>query len=147
MTTKDSGQEQKIAIMDKERIISVDYDGTVCHFAFPESGKPREEVIQTLRWLKEDDWHIIIYSARATPSAKPGAAEAFAAMTQFLIDHDVPHDEIWMNPGKPMAHVYLDDRAIRPEPGIPAMTLFARCLDMGDAVQKQWEDCLERYGG
>lgn len=33
-------------------------------------------------------------------------------MEDFLISNSIPYDEIWRSKGKPLAHFFIDDRAI-----------------------------------
>ena len=119
--------------------IAVDFDGTICEYAFPECGPPRAEVIEALRMLHEQGWKIIVHSSRVNSQwPEPGRTEKCEVMVQYLLAHAVCFDEIWgmaferisttegtqgcmwgFEPhqvGKPVAHVYLDDRAIRPQP-------------------------------
>lgn len=119
--------------------IAVDFDGTICRYAFPDCGPPRTEVIEALRALRAEGWKIIIHTSRVNSDwPEPGRTQKCEAMVLYLISHEVPFDEIWgiafewvstsegtqgymwgFKPhltGKPVAHVYLDDRAMEPEP-------------------------------
>jgi hypothetical protein len=115
----------------------VDFDGTICHYAFPECGPPRAEVIEALQALRAEGWRIIIHSSRVNSHwPEPERTAQCEAMVRYLIASDVPFDEIWgiafdgepardggricewwFEPhltGKPVAHVYLDDRSVSP---------------------------------
>jgi len=109
--------------------IAVDFDGTICEYDFPRCGLPRQDIVNLLRTLKDMDWRITVHSSRVNVCwPKPGRMAKIQDMLDFLRWHDVPWDSVWglkfplggyspwlTNPedvGKPVAHVYLDDRAV-----------------------------------
>lgn len=96
------------------KTICIDIDGTICryeewaganHFGAVLPGA-KEAILK----LKEEGWYVIIFSTRADKKA----------ISDFLNLHNIPFDSINENPnqpdnaigGKPLADVYLDDRAI-----------------------------------
>ncbi len=78
--------------------------------------KPIASMINLARQLKQDGNTIIIYTARRmqTHHHNVGAVIADIGQTTFktLNDFDIPYDELIF--GKPLADVYIDDRAINP---------------------------------
>jgi len=116
--------------------IAVDFDGCLCEHKFPDCGPPMVDVVALLRHLDEDGWKIIIHSCRCNSDwVGKGASEAEARakvddMLMWLDQQDIPYTSVWgivilnigrvTNPawdysgvsGKPVADVYLDDRAI-----------------------------------
>ncbi len=86
--------------------IMVDLDGVICTeertFDRP-LAEPLPGAREALEKLRADGHTIIIYTAR-------GWAE-FRVTKAWLDQHAMPYDAIHM--GKPIAHVWIDDRAIR----------------------------------
>lgn len=89
-----------------------DFDGVISEYhgfqGAEHTGAPIVPVIETMRKLKAMGHKIIIYSTRGEE-----------VMKKFFSEHDVPYDYINENPeheggnhGKPIAHVYVDDRGL-----------------------------------
>ncbi len=143
-----------------QRTIAVDFDGTLCEWAFPECGGPRTEVIAALRILREKGWHILIHTCRVNSHwEEPDRTEKVQAMLEWLLANDVPFDSVWglrfgglpvpdcpalggrlaeidqywergSVTGKPLADVYLDDRGIRCDGSIERGKLLEDMMDM-----------------
>jgi hypothetical protein len=96
--------------MGKQQTIAVDFDGVISEYNGWEGtgapGRPRQDVVQVLKVLREEGWKIIVYSCRADAEIQP-----------YLVKHAIPFDEINQNSSrpysgpKPAATVYWDDRA------------------------------------
>lgn len=96
------------------KTICVDIDGTLVHYEDWQGdnhfGPLVPGAVDAMRQLKEQGWYIIIYTTRGNKDA----------IKSFLIRHGVCFDSINENPnqpdnalgGKPIADVYIDDRAI-----------------------------------
>ncbi len=101
---------------DKKTAI-IDFDGTLCKFAFPDVGEIQPNVKQALETLKKAGYTIKIHSCRtATYWGDESERRTHIAMIQnFMQEHELPYDELIMNirTDKPIADVYIDDRAIR----------------------------------
>lgn len=99
--------------------ICVDLDGVVCQLR--REGQTYRELepvpgaVEGLRALRTAGHYIILHTARhmKTCQGNPGLATArIGGMTlEWLAQHEVPYDEIHF--GKPWAHVYIDDNAVR----------------------------------
>jgi len=94
------------------RTVAFDFDGVIAQYSgFVSSDDTREpvsETVQAIRELKSQGYKILIHSTRA---------DAF--LKKYCDSHDIPYDFINTrpdkqgdNPGKPIAYVYVDDRAI-----------------------------------
>lgn len=96
------------------KTICIDIDGTICRYSkwispyhFGEILPNAKEIINRLH---EDGWYIIIFSTRSDKEI----------IKDFLIRNNIYFDSINNNPyqpqnavgGKPLADIYLDDRAI-----------------------------------
>lgn len=45
-------------------IVAVDFDGTLCENAFPEIGKPKQEVIDAVKEYQKYGWKTILWTCR-----------------------------------------------------------------------------------
>lgn len=90
-----------------------DFDGVIAEtkgFKSAEyTGKPIDEVVKAIRILKNNGHKILIHSTRGNELLK-----------KYCTKHDIPVDYYnhnpnveGENPGKPIAFVYVDDRAVR----------------------------------
>ena len=96
------------------KTVCVDIDGTLVHYEDWQGdnhfGSFVPGAVDAMRQLKEQGWYIIIYTTRGNKEA----------IKSFLTHHGVCIDSINENPnqpdnafgGKPIADVYIDDRAI-----------------------------------
>ena len=144
--------------------IAVDFDGTICEYDFPRCGPPRVEIVQLLRGLNSMGWKIIIHSSRVnTHWPKVGRMAKIQDMLDFLRWHDVPWDSVWglkfplggdspwlTNPedvGKPVAHVYLDDRAVHSSKSDyksrSVSSLLTLCLAIAQLAEDQYRKDLK----
>jgi uncharacterized HAD superfamily protein len=88
------------------KTILVDIDGTICteEKTFERSlAKPLPGALEKLRKWHADGHTIILWTARGW--------EQFRMTKQWLIDHEVPFDQLIM--GKPIVDCFIDDRAFR----------------------------------
>jgi hypothetical protein len=117
--------------------IAVDFDGTICEFAYPDIGPPKPGVREALTRLRELGYEVIIYSCRTAnwhPDIflKPGEQncraehrEVVHAMRDFLDEHNIPYDAIdYGNKGKPTADFYIDDKGVRYDNNWPEVVAF-----------------------
>lgn len=96
------------------KTICIDIDGTICRYSVWQGESHFGEVLpdasESIRRLHNDGWYIIIYSTRSSKDE----------IRRFLEEQGIYHDSINHNPyqpynaigGKPIADVYLDDRAV-----------------------------------
>jgi hydroxymethylpyrimidine pyrophosphatase-like HAD family hydrolase len=97
------------------KTIAIDFDATIATYdGFKGKGvfgNPVEGASRVIKQLKQKGWKIIIYTTRSETHQ----------IIDYLDEHNIPYDYINHNPknielgcslGKPLADVYLDDRAI-----------------------------------
>jgi hypothetical protein len=100
------GKTNKTAVFDFDGVIAT-YDGFK---GFDILGEPIEDTIQAMRDLKERGYYLVVFTTRPA--------------TQILVDwlkkNKVPYDDLNRNTknpmltsNKPIADVYIDDRAVR----------------------------------
>lgn len=97
------------------KTVCIDIDGTISRYIEWVDSKTFGEVLphcaETVHHLKADGWYVIIYTTRGDKTE----------ISKFLDENNIPFDAINENPnqpdnakgGKPIADVYVDDRAIR----------------------------------
>lgn len=76
--------------------IAVDFDGVIRSWT---TNEPLPGARDALSRLREAGHRILIHSCND---------RHFIA--DWLLNHDIRHDGIWANPGKPVADLYVDDR-------------------------------------
>lgn len=100
-----------------EKIAVIDFDGTLCKFEFPKVGPIEPNVKRALEILKLAGYTIQIHSCRTATYWGSDAERGIHAhlILEFLEKHKLPYDELILDPtkDKPIADVYIDDRAIR----------------------------------
>lgn len=101
--------------MSKRRTICVDFDGVIADYTKGFQGRgvfgdPLPNTALILNKLRINGWKIIIFTTRSEVDE----------LTKYLAKNQIPYDEInknsdnppGTNKGKPIAEVYLDDRAL-----------------------------------
>jgi len=99
--------------------IAIDLDGTIC--PIKQDGqtyaelKPLGGAIERIKELKAVGHYIIILTARNMATCESNLGKVMKNVGKITLDwlehHGVEYDEIYF--GKPNAHVYIDDRALR----------------------------------
>lgn len=108
-----------------ENILAVDFDNTLCDWAFPSIGKEKEEVTAFVRQAKQLGWKIIIHTCRTNKHWGLAREATSYAMIAWLKQKNIPFDAIWGmryynnrwefsddDVGKPVANFYIDDSSI-----------------------------------
>jgi len=110
--------------MYKDITLIFDVDGTLCPIKSKEDKYenliPNEEMINKLRYYKENGAKIVLFSSRNMKSYNGNLglinANTAVVMQNWLKKWEIPYDEIYF--GKPWpGHrgLYIDDRAVRPD--------------------------------
>jgi hypothetical protein len=101
-------------------IVCVDFDGVLhrynkgWHDGSIYDG-PMPGASEALKHLRKLGCQIIIHTTRATDRVVFGQFQPnqLNELKRWLAVNEIPYDTIWTQTGKPLAHVYLDDRAVR----------------------------------
>jgi hydroxymethylpyrimidine pyrophosphatase-like HAD family hydrolase len=102
----------------KLETIAVDFDGTLCESNWPGIGKPRYDIIDWIKDLKNAGHKIILWTCRDGMSLVEAIVWCadqgifFDAVNDNLPDHK---KRFGNNPRKIFADYYIDDKAIYPE--------------------------------
>jgi len=98
--------------MPESPVIAFDFDGVVASysgFAGKEDiQEPNAEVVRAIRMLKEKGCKILVHSTRGDEFIQK-YCEQFSIPVDYINRRP---DKQGDNPGKPIAYVYIDDRAI-----------------------------------
>lgn len=101
------------------KIAVIDFDGTLCKFAFPDVGPIEPNVRAALETLKGAGYTIKIHSCRTATYWGNDMERTghIRLIRDFMARHKLPHDEIItsVTVDKPIADVYIDDRAVKYE--------------------------------
>lgn len=99
--------------------IVIDLDGTVCPIKKKDQQyselEPFDGAIQKITELRKAGHYIIIQTARNMATQEGNLGKVMKSIGKVTMDwlakYDVPYDELYF--GKPNAHLYIDDRALR----------------------------------
>lgn len=92
---------------------SVNFHGST--YRVNKFGKPVPGAKRFMEYLRSIGHRIIIHTCRTNPEANHGRTLKYLAslVRDELHKHDMPFDEVWSGEGKPLAELYIDDRAVR----------------------------------
>ena len=98
--------------MEKVRSYAFDFDGVIAKYdgfkGRDHFGEPNEVVVATIRQLSEMGHKIILHSTRGEESMKKYCLDINIPVDYFNRNPELEGE----NPGKPIAYVYVDDRAV-----------------------------------
>ncbi|KKN03285.1 hypothetical protein LCGC14_1109210 [marine sediment metagenome] len=105
--------------MDETKRVIVDFDGTICGFAFPDTGPLEPGVKEALQEIRDMGYEIVIHSCSTSTHWRgvedlKNSVSHFKRIFKFMVLHDLPFDRILAdeNYDKPIASFYIDDRGI-----------------------------------
>ncbi len=94
------------------RVIAFDFDGVIARYTgfvhHHNIEEPNAEVIKAIKMLKEQGYLILVHTTRGDEFVK-SYCEQFSIPVDYINRRPDLEGE---NPGKPIASVYVDDRAI-----------------------------------
>ena len=97
-------------------IVAVDFDGTLCENAFPEIGKAKEEVINTVKYYQKVlGWKTILWTCRNKEHLTQAVAWCEAHGLKFdAVNENLPEVEETFGgyTRKIFADVYIDDKNV-----------------------------------
>jgi len=97
----------------KAKTLAFDFDGVIAEYdgnfkGEGHAGKPLIEVVKAISILKEQGYKILIHSTRSSEVLKKYCEEYKIPADYY---NNNPEDKTG-NPGKPLASLYIDDRAL-----------------------------------
>lgn len=108
---KSISQLKKAQGEDEKPVICVDFDDTIAENKYPEIGKPKKNVKESLKYLQETGYHIKIFSCRTNGEKNEDAQKQENDIKEYLDVNNIPYDSIAIE-DKPFADFYIDDKAI-----------------------------------
>ena len=107
---------------NKKLVIAVDFDGTLCEFAFPKIGEQNEEhkrLMSLLIEMKQDGHKLILWTNRGDNEEYPVLTEAINWCKEKGLEFDAVNENLpdqkklsGYSP-KIMADYYIDDKALK----------------------------------
>lgn len=96
-------------------IIAVDFDGTLCEDAYPEIGKPKQDIIQVIKQCKEEGCKIILWTCRNREQLIHAVDWCMEQGLEFdAVNRNIPEvQELFEgDTRKVYANLYLDDKNV-----------------------------------
>jgi len=93
----------------------VDFDSTLCEWAYPLMGNPTEGAQEAMEELHDQGWRIVIWTARMDRSIYPLSErlQTKQDIEEWCAEHGIRYDEIDIgNFGKRVAGICIDDKNI-----------------------------------
>lgn len=101
----------------KNKIIAVDFDGTLCANKYPEIGEPNKVLINYLKNSKEYGDKIILWTCRSNDLLEKAVEWCSENGLEFdAVNNNLPEiiEEFGSDTRKIYADEYIDDKAINP---------------------------------
>ena len=98
------------------RELVIDYDGTICEYAFPDCGPPTDGVKRFLTAVRGLGYKVLIHSCRTSHYwthiyKEQDPVDQLQIIKDYMEKNELPYDRIILV-DKPVADFYIDDRAI-----------------------------------
>jgi 2-hydroxy-3-keto-5-methylthiopentenyl-1-phosphate phosphatase len=102
---------------DKKLVIAVDFDGTLCEFAFPKIGEQTEkqkELMSLLIEMRNQGHKLILWTNRGDNEEYPVLTEAIEWCKEKGLEFYTVNEKKLSGPSpKIMADFYIDDKALK----------------------------------
>ena len=138
--------------MEKDKIIAVDFDGTLCENLWPEIGAPRKPVIDYVLAEQKKGARLILWTNRSGDYLAEAVEWCRVHGIEFdAVNENLPEmvDLFHNDCRKVFANEYIDDRAI-PMPGSDLLGEMAREINYirerigeGEVLAQLAEECAE----
>ena len=97
------------------KIVLVDFDGSLCHFSYPNLGEPIQGARYFMKALIARGLQPVVWSSRMSPElyTEEERAASIDKIAGWLNFHDIPYHAIDTgNSGKRLCLAYVDDRGV-----------------------------------
>lgn len=104
--------------MTHQPTIAIDLDGTIAVYknewkGIHDFGKPMPKVREAITLFQKAGLKILIFTTRTNPEVNKEQPRYLKDIVErYLVLNNIPFDEIYCGPGKPLCDFFLDDRAI-----------------------------------
>jgi hypothetical protein len=106
-------QRRRFPLFDRP-IVAIDADDTLCeydgHYRPDFIGPPRPNAIWALQIFKANGWEVVLHTNRSNHELLQAWIDEFAPGLIDYINTHPKNAELSMNPGKPVADLFIDDR-------------------------------------
>ena len=140
MLTQDEKYEK---YLQASREVLVDFDGTLCEFAYPDFGKARRGARSFMQWLHDKGLRAVVWSSRLS-SAHATAEEKdsiISSMHDWLLYYSIQYYAVDTGCiGKRLALAYVDDRGVAAGEGTTWAAARARINQIYRREQVRWEE-------
>jgi trehalose-6-phosphatase len=122
------------------KVICVDFDGTIVHHRFPYIGEPMPEAFEVLKELKAAGFRLILWTCREDENGKNYLTDAIEFCRENGVEFDAHNETIkeaeFRDDGvelrKPYCHYFIDDRNIG---GFPGWDVVRKVILEGQQLQ------------
>lgn len=94
------------------RIVAVDFDGTIVKHEYPEIGAPIPGALETLRELQAAGVKLVLWTMRSGDELAAAVAHCEANGVTFFGVNGNPEQGAWTTSPKAYAQIYIDDAAL-----------------------------------
>lgn len=123
--------------LNKNQVIAVDFDGTLCKQAWPEIGEANEALILHLKKRKEEGARLILWTNREGDLLEEAVEWCRERGLEFdTVNANLPElIELYKNDCRKInADIYIDDKAVNPIPyrqaaGFTSLNPYANPID------------------
>lgn len=132
------------AYRDASQVVLVDFDNTLCQWAYPDMGDPIPGARYFMQTLIARGLRPVVWSSRMSPEiyTDEERAQAIEKIAAWLAKHRIPYDSIDTGEsGKRLCLAYVDDR------GVHANGQFSAMLRRIEQIRTKVEPTLRSKGG
>ena len=95
-----------------DKIIAVDFDGTIVAHAYPAIGRENPNAFRVLKLLQEQGVKLILWTMRSGPSLTEAFQYCKDNGIEFWGYNENPDQKEWTGSPKAFAQIYIDDAAL-----------------------------------
>jgi hypothetical protein len=119
-----------------DKIIAIDFDGTIVSHKYPDVGAPLPYAIETMKDLQHQGARLILFTMRSGPTLIDAVEYCRQNGVEFWGVNENPEQSSWTASPKPYANIYIDDSAL----GCPMLHSFA------DGKYVDWREIRRLFG-
>ena len=121
-----------------QKTVAIDLDGCLAYYDGWRGpgyiGPPIDTMVLVCHWLHARGYRIVVNTCRLNRTNNEeysvDTEKSLGTIRKWLNDHKLPFVEISLDAGKPFAHAYVDDRAVRFREGLSSDTIINRILEL-----------------
>ncbi len=134
--------------LNKNQVIAVDFDGTLCKQAWPEIGEENKELIRHLKKRKAEGARLILWTNREGDLLEEAVEWCRERGLEFdTVNANLPElIDLYKNDCRKInADIYIDDKAVNPIPyrqaaGFTSLNPYANPIDKAEFERRSNHD-------